>query len=113
MADYINPKIPSRVIVVTKDCDRTLTVRRRDKVTGEPVDWDAGAEVFIDVDVSRASKVRVNAGVDGSLATMRMESTLLNSVKNGATWRVILSQPGDPRYETPIMVGVFERNDGR
>jgi len=47
------------------------------------------------------------------LATIRMESSLLDTVKNGTTWRVIMSQPGTPRYESAVMVGTFERNDGK
>lgn len=113
MANYVTPKLPNRVIVVTKDCDRTLSIRRRDPVTGDPMDWGVGAEVYIKVDVPRAAPVQVDGVVEGSLATIRMESTLLNLVKSSTTWRVILSQPGSPRYETPVMVGVFERNDGR
>lgn len=113
MADYVNPKLPNRVIVVTKDCDRTISVRRRDPVTHDEVDWGTDVEVFIRVDVDRTSSTRVSGVVDGSLATIRMESTLLDTVKNGTTWRVIMSQPGVPRYESAVMVGTFERNDGK
>jgi len=113
MADYVTPKLPNRVIVVTKDCDRSIAIRRRDPVTHVEVDWGTDVEVFIKVDVDRTSPTRVTGTVDGSLATIRMESSLLDTVKNGTTWRVIMSQPGTPRYESAVMVGTFERNDGK
>lgn len=113
MAEYVNPKLPNRVIVVTKECDRTVAIRRRDPVTHVPVDWGEDVEVYIRIDIDRNSPTRVSGEVSGSLASIRMESTVLDQVRNGTTWRVIMSQPGVPRYETPVMVGVFERNDGK
>lgn len=113
MPEYVNPKLPNRVIVVTKECDRLVSIRRRDPVTHAEVDWGVDVEVYIKVDVDRTTSTRVSGVVDGSLATIRMESSLLDTVKNGTTWRVIMSQPGVPRLETAVMVGTFERNDGK
>ena len=113
MAEYLNPKLPNRVIVVTRECDRTISIRRRDPVTGDPVNWGVGTDVYIKIDVNRDSPTRVTGSVDGSLAEIRMESTVLDQVRTGTTWRVIMSQPGNPRYETAVMVGSFERNDGK
>ena len=113
MADYVNPKLPNRVIVVTKECDRVISIRRRDPVTHVEVDWGTDVEVYIKVDVDRSTSTRVSGVVSGSLATIRVESSILDTVKTGATWRVIMSQPGTPRLETAVMVGVFERNDGK
>lgn len=110
MPDYINPKLPNRVIVVTRDCDRTVSIRRRDE-DNDPIPWNS--QVYILVDVNRASPTRVSGVVDGSLATIRMESSLLDQVRNGTTWRIVMSQDGSPRYETALMVGTFERNDGK
>jgi hypothetical protein len=111
MPDYITPKLPNRVIVVTKDCDRVITVRRRDPVTGVPVNWDA--TVSIKIDIQRNSPTSISGSVVGSVATIRIESTVLDEVKTGTTWRVIMSQAGTPRLETAVLVGTFERNDGR
>lgn len=113
MPDYVNPKLPNRVIVVTKECDRTISIRRRDPDTHDPVDWGSDVEVYIKIDIDRNSPTRVSGTVSGSLATISMESTVLDQVRNGTTWRVIMSQPGVPRYESAVMVGVFERNDGK
>lgn len=113
MPEYINPKLPNRVIVVTKECDRTLAIRRRDPVTHVEVDWGVDVEVYIKIDIDKAAPTRVSGVVDGALATIRMESSVLDLVRNGTTWRVIMSQPSTPRYESAVMVGIFERNDGR
>jgi hypothetical protein len=113
MADYVNPKLPNRVIVVTKDCDRSFSIRRRDPETGDQVDWGSGVEVFINIDIDRSSPTKVSGSVDGSVATIRIESSVLDTVKTGTTWRVIISQPGTPTFETAVMVGTFERNDGK
>lgn len=113
MAEYVNAKLPNRVIAVTKECDRLITIRRRDPVTADPVDWGVDTEVFMKIDIDRNSPTRVSGEVSGSVATIRVESTILDNVRNGTTWRVIMSQPGSPRLETAVMVGVFERNDGK
>ena len=53
MADYITAKLPNRVIVVTRDCDRMITVRRRDPVTGNPVDWDAKVSAVLQMLITK------------------------------------------------------------
>ena len=113
MADYVSPLLPNRVIAVTKDCDLTISLRRRDPQTHAAVDWGVGVGVVIDIDIDRVEPTRVSGVVTGSLSAIRMESAVLNQVKTGTTWRVIMSQPGTPTYETAVMVGTFERNDGR
>lgn len=113
MADYISAKLPKRIIVVTKDCDHVLTVRRRNPDNGNPVDWGTNVSVFMRVDVSRSAPTTVSGSINGSLATVRLESSLLDTVRNGTTWRLIMSQTGSPSLETAVMIGVFERNDGK
>jgi hypothetical protein len=113
MADYINTKLPNRVIAITKGSDRVFAIRRRDPVDGDPVDWGVDVDVYIKVDVDRTAPTHVAGTVDGSVATIRMESSLLDTVRSGTTWRVIMSQPGVPRLETAVLVGTFERNDGK
>jgi hypothetical protein len=34
-------------------------------------------------------------------------------VKNTTTWQIIMSQAGAPTLETPLMVGTFDRQDGK
>ena len=113
MAEYVNPKLPNRVIAITKGSDRVFSIHRREPGTGVEVDWGTDVDVYIKVDVDKTAPTHVAGTVDGAWATIRMESSLLDTVRNGTTWRVIMSQPGVPRLETAVMVGTFERNDGK
>ena len=111
MADYVTPKLPNRVIPITKGCDSKLTIRRRDPSTSDPVDW--GADVYMLIDIDKFAPTKVLATVSNSLATVVVESSVTNQCKNGTTWRVVMSSAGSPSYERPLMVGTFERNDGK
>lgn len=110
MTEYITAKLPNRVIPLTKDCDRIVAVRRVD-VDGDPVDWDA--DVYLLIDISRAEPTRVDGSVVGSLATVKVEAETANLCRSGTTWRLVVSQDGSPTTESPLMVGTFERNDGK
>lgn len=113
MADYIAPKLPNRVIPVTKGTDRLFTIRRRNE-QGQPQDWDC--EVFIDIDINKASPTRIAATIDQDLAAVRIESTVADQCRAGTTWRVVMAQAGDtdsPTVETALLIGIFERNDGK
>ena len=110
MTSYITAKLPNRVLPVVKGTDRQFSIRRRDPDTGDPVDWDA--DVFVDIDINKTSPTRVEATVVDDLATVRIESTVCDQVKTGTTWRAVMSA-GEPSLETAILVGTFERNDGR
>lgn len=110
MTDYLTPKLPARIIPVTRGTDRVFTLRRRN-AAGEVVDWDS--EVYVDIDIDRAAPTRVTAVVAGSAAVIRIESTVGDQTKTGTTWRAVRSAAGDPSTETPLLVGIFERNDGK
>lgn len=97
------------VIVVTKDSDQIVTVRRRD-ASGAVINWDS--QVYLKVDVDRNFPTTVTGSVSGAVATFRLESTLLNDVRDGMGWRVVMSQAGSPSLETTVMVGTFRRVDG-
>ena len=111
MVEYIGGAPLQCVIRVTKGCDRTFVLRRKD-IDDNPVDWDA--EVYVDVAVNpKAAATRVEAVVDGSDATVTLEETLCDSVKNTTEWRALMSVPsGLTTLETPVAVGTFERHDG-
>lgn len=116
MDDYIAPKLPNRIIPVSKGFDRKIPVRRRDPDTGAPIDWDV--EVFIVIDFPKqgtvsAHSLRVDAVVSTSLAVIRLESDVCDQVRTGTTWRIGMSDTGTPTLETPLLVGTFERNDGK
>jgi len=110
VTDYIAAKLPNRVLPVVKGTDRVFSVRRRAPETGDPVNWDA--EVFLDIDIDKVNPTRVDATVVGDLATIRIESTVCDQLKTGMTWRVVMSA-GEPSLETALLVGTFERNDGK
>lgn len=110
MPDYIAPKLPNRVLPVTKGTDRLFSIRRRDP-EGDPQDWDC--DVFIDIDIDKTAPTRIPAQVIDDLAVIRIESNVADQCKNGMTWRAVMSQPGNPSLETPLLVGIFERNDGK
>jgi hypothetical protein len=112
MDDYIAPKLPNRIIPVSKGFDRKIPVRRREPGTGDPLDWDADVFMVIDID-PKQPPTRIDGDVDGSLAVIRLESTLCDTVKTGTTWRIGMSEADTPTFETPILVGTFERNDGK
>lgn len=111
MADYIVRKRPNYVLAVTKGTDCVFTMIRRDPDTGDEMDWDAS--VYVDVDIDKTAPTRVETTVSGASAVVRIESTIADLTKTGTTWRAIVSQAGTPTLETPILVGTFERDDGR
>lgn len=110
MTNYIAPKLINRVLPITKGTDRVFSIRRRD-VNGDPVDWNCS--VFIDIDISKTNPTRVQATVTYDLATVRIDQTITDLCKTNTTWRAIMSEPGNPSVETALLVGIFERNDGK
>jgi hypothetical protein len=112
MDDYLAPLLPNRTIPVSKGFDRKIPVRRKDPDTGDPLDWDA--QVFMLIDIDKTSPTRVDALMDASLAVIRIESDVCDQCKTGTTWRIGVSEETDtPTLETPLLVGTFERNDGK
>lgn len=107
---YIGQVPDQFVIPVTKGADRVFSFRRREPGTGNPVDWDA--DVFVDVELVRDSPTRVTATVVADLATVRLDSTVCDQVRNSTRWRALMSESDSPSLETPIAVGKFERHDG-
>lgn len=109
-ANYLQAKLPARVLPVTRGTDAKISVRRRDPATQIAVDWPG--EVYMLVDLGDAP-TRIDGVVTASLATVVIESTIADQCKTGTPWRLVLSVPGNPSYERPLLVGTFERNDGR
>lgn len=114
MTGYIGAPLnaTAKKIAITKGADRVFSLRRREPTSpNAPMDWNA--EVWIDIVLdAKTTPTRVAATVAGSLATIRIESTVADQLKTNMKWRVIMSEEGDPTLETPVMVGTFERNDG-
>jgi hypothetical protein len=110
MADYVNAKLPNRVIPLTKDCDAKITIRRG--TTLVPEDWGS-VSVYMLIDIDKANPTKIDATIVDSLATVVIEAATANTCKTGTTWRVVLSTPGTPSFERPLLLGTFERNDGK
>jgi hypothetical protein len=100
-----------RVIRITKDCDRIVNFRLID-ADGNPKIWGTQRSVYIEIDVSKTQSARVDATIITDLATVRLESDVLNQVGNNSGWRAIISDAAlSPSLETPICIGTFERHD--
>lgn len=113
MTDYIVGKLPNRIIPLTKGCDARIALRRKDVTTKDPIDWGGAVYMLIDLPQKEFPE-RIDGVVDTSLATITIESDSADVCQNGTTWQVVLSVPGSPKsYERPLMVGTFERNDGK
>lgn len=109
MPDYLIPAAESRIIPVTRGADVAFTVQRTN-TDGDPVNYDAGAQVYIQVDVpDKTNPTKVQATVGGSTAAIRMDYTLCDTLKASNRWQVIMKVGS---AETALLVGRFERNDG-
>jgi len=107
-ANYICAPPVEKVIPVTRGCDRAFTVQRVSS-SGAAVAFDAGAQVYMWVDVDKAAPTKVNAVVSGSMASFAIQSTVLDLVKDSTRWRIVLDVG---ELEVPLLVGKFERYDG-
>ena len=108
MTDYIGSPPVEKIIPVTRGCDTSFSIRRTD-ADGDSVNFDPGTQVYMWIDIDKDNPTKVNAVVAGSVATFSIQSTVLDSVKNGTRWRAVLDV-GDE--ETALLVGRFERHDG-
>jgi len=106
MANYLGRPPQTWVLPVTKGCDRTFTVRRKNSA-GQLEDWNA--LVYIVVDIDKANPTRINASVDGAIAEFIIDDNVCDLVKNTTKWRIVMSINS---IETPLAVGNFERHDG-
>lgn len=111
MAEYVTPKLPNKAIPLTRGADYVLGLRRKDE-SDDPLDWDA--DIYMLIDIDRTDPTRVDAVVVDDLASIKIESSITDLCRRGTTWRVLRSDDSDdPSTETPLMVGTFERNDGK
>ena len=107
IGNYLTPKLPTWTIPITRGADRTFTLVCRVSEGGAETDWNAA--VFMDIDTKPVA-TRVDAVVAGSRATFTIESEIAGLCTNSTAWRIIRDSGSS---ELPVMVGVFERNDGR
>lgn len=108
MSDYIGAPPATKIIPVTKGCDKSFTVQRTD-ADGDPVNFDSGTTVYMWIDINRANPTKVDATVTGSTAAFTISDTICDQVRSGTAWRAVIDV-GD--LEIPLLVGRFERHDG-
>ena len=99
---------PLCVMRVTRGCDAAFTFQRVDDV-GAPV--DVAADVYLLVEVSKTDPTRVDQVVDGDMVSVVFPQEICDVVRNTTTWQLIRSD--NPGLDTPLLVGIFERVDGR
>ncbi len=107
MTEYIGSPPAEKLIPVTKGCDRLFTIQRTQN--GNPVNFDNGTTVYMWVDIDKANPTKVDATVSGSSAAFAIQSTVLDLVRTGTRWRIVLDVGNT---EIPLLVGRFERYDG-
>jgi hypothetical protein len=70
-------------------------------------DWPDGSTVTLVIETSPA--ISVEADIDGSLATVREESTVVDAVKAGRPWRLVLTD--DTGLDRVLINGTVVRKD--
>lgn len=108
MTDYLVPAPATKVIPVTLGADVAFTLQRTD-TENTPVNFDAGSQVYLQVDLDKTNPTKVQATVSGSTAAIRMDYTVADQCRNSTRWQVIVKNGS---AETALLVGRFERNDG-
>lgn len=107
MPKYVGDGPPdTRVISVTRGCDRSFTVQRVN-TDGDTIDWDSELSIIIDVPSKDAPTV-LPATVSAESAIIVIPLAVCDLVTNRTAWRIIMHT----NSYFPVMVGGFERHDG-
>lgn len=77
-----------------------------------PVDYEAGVTAYLDVQ-TKPTPQRFTGVITGTHAVIRIESEVADTLKNGTCWVFLVSYPGSPTTEVPVVNGVIERHDGK
>ena len=79
--------------------------------TTTTIDYEAGTHAYLDIKTDPVT--RVEAQITGFHAVCRVESDVTDTLRTGTLWVFLLSLPGDPTTEVPVVNGVVERFDGK
>jgi hypothetical protein len=74
------------------------------------VDYDAGVTVTLTIDTD--TPIVEPATIDTHHAYVKVESTVVDAIKTGVPWRVVVSTPTTPTTETVGANGKTKRFDG-
>jgi len=98
-------------------CDSQFTVNQiavADSDEGSftlPVDFQAGDTVYMSIEINRTTTRSVDATLEGSTASFVIGSDIADQCRTQwSTFQIIKTRDG---LETPLVVGSFERYDGR
>jgi hypothetical protein len=107
MANLYDPPA-KRTLPLSKGQDVNVTFEYVDSA-GLPTPFTGlSASMVID----HTAPISVPATVSGSNLTVRIESTVLDPVVDGTTWRLVLSWAGSPTFEQVAVNGAVKRYDG-
>lgn len=76
-----------------------------------PIDYEDGVAAYLDV--KTATPQRFTAVITGAHAVVRIESEIADAIRDDVCWVFLLSYPGTPSTEVPVVNGVIERHDGK
>ena len=92
-----------------------LLVNFRNKVPDsdppEYEDYPVGVALLLVIDT--AEPVEAEAEISGSVATVRVESEVVDTIPKGKLWRCVYQMAGSPTTEIIVANGLTERHDGR
>lgn len=95
------------VIYLSKGCNVALTFRCFDG-DENPIDLSGGLEIEIDQGSADAVHIEGDISEDSFSASVLIPSEVSDTAKSGWQWRVKLLPS-----KQPLLVGVFERRDGK
>lgn len=104
LIDVNNPP-QQGVIYLSRGCNVALTFRCFDG-DNNPIDLSGGLE--IEIDQGSADAVHIEADISENTASVLIPSEVSDTARSGWQWRVKLLPT-----KQPLMVGVFERRDGK
>jgi hypothetical protein len=76
-----------------------------------PVNYETGVSAFLDVKTDPPQ--RFTATISTFHAVVRIESEVADLLKDNTCWVFLLSYPGTPSTEVPVVNGVIQRFDGK
>lgn len=115
MTNLFSPP-PTSVLPLSLGRDVILTFRNKVPGSDPAVYTDFPPNVSVRLEIGKgSSKISSSGTVSGSSATCRIESSVADTVKPGALWRVVVSLgngSGNPTSDEVPLNGKVVRSDG-
>jgi hypothetical protein len=100
---------PKYVLPLAKGGDLTVQFLNDPNDDGNYVDYGVGVTVTLLIDST--DPVTAEASISGHTATVKVESTVTDTIDGGVPWRLILSTPTSPTTEVVAAYGKTKRFD--